>query len=82
MFQQARRRRARVAAAGMAAIALLATACSGSGGSGGAKDETLVVFTGQAGDYQANFNPFSPTMNEGAGTIFESLFYFNQVRDE
>ncbi|MFP8964448.1 ABC transporter substrate-binding protein [Streptomyces nanhaiensis] len=82
MFQQARRRRARVAAAGMAAIALLATACSGSGGSGGAKDETLVVFTGQAGDYQANFNPFSPTMNEGPGTIFEPLFYFNQVRDE
>ncbi|MTE18027.1 ABC transporter substrate-binding protein [Streptomyces sp. TRM43335] len=82
MFQQARRRRTRVAAAGMAALALLATACSQSGGSGGGKDETLVVFTGQAGDYQANFNPFSPTLNEGPGTIFESLFYFNQVRDE
>ncbi|MDG9706143.1 ABC transporter substrate-binding protein [Streptomyces sp. DH37] len=82
MFQQARRRRARVAAAGMAAVALLATACSESGSGGGAKDETLVVFTGQAGDYQANFNPFSPTLNEGPGTIFESLFYFNQVRDE
>ncbi|MFD1829385.1 ABC transporter substrate-binding protein [Streptomyces desertarenae] len=82
MFQQARRRRTRVAAAGMAALALLATACSQSGGSGGGRDETLVVFTGQAGDYQANFNPFSPTLNEGPGTIFESLFYFNQVRDE
>ncbi|GAA2403943.1 ABC transporter substrate-binding protein [Streptomyces glaucosporus] len=72
----------RVAAAGMAAIALLATACSESSGSGGGKDGTLVVYTGQAGDYQANFNPFSPSMIEGPGTIFESLFYFNQVRDE
>ncbi|PJE95239.1 peptide ABC transporter substrate-binding protein [Streptomyces carminius] len=82
MFLQARRRRARAAASGAAVIALLATACSGSGGGSGAQDETLVVFSGQAGDYQRNFNPFSPTMNEGQGTIFESLFYFNQVRDE
>ncbi|HZG05902.1 MAG TPA: ABC transporter substrate-binding protein [Streptomyces sp.] len=81
MFLHQRRRRARVAAAGAAVIALLATACSGSGGGGG-KDETLVVYTGQAGDYQINFNPFSPSMVEGPGTIFESLFYFNQVRDE
>ncbi|MEE1941193.1 ABC transporter substrate-binding protein [Streptomyces sp. TRM 70361] len=82
MFLQARRRRARAAASGAAVIALLATACSGSDGGSGAQDETLVVFSGQAGDYQRNFNPFSPTMNEGPGTIFESLFYFNQVRDE
>ncbi len=83
MFQQARRRRARVVATGMAAIALLATACSAeSSAGGGGGNETLVVYTGQAGDYQANFNPFSPTLIEGPGTIFESLFYFNQVRDE
>jgi peptide/nickel transport system substrate-binding protein len=35
------------------------------------------VYTGQAGDYQANFNPYSPTLIEGPGTIYESLFFFN-----
>jgi len=83
MFLKARRSsRARVAAAGLAAVAVLATACGGSNDSGGDQDAgTLVVYTGQSGDWQLNFNPFSPTMLEGPGTIFEPLFFFNNVRD-
>ncbi|PGH46867.1 ABC transporter substrate-binding protein [Streptomyces sp. Ru87] len=79
MFLQAKRRRVRTASVGMAAAAaLLAGGCSGSGGgssSGG--DDTLVAYTGQSGDYQANFNPYSPSMIDGPGTIFESLFFYN-----
>jgi len=73
----------------MVAVALVAVGCSGStGGSGtssntggGAEADTLIAYTGQAGDYQINFNPFSPTLIGGPGTIFESLFFFNQVKD-
>ncbi|HCA87152.1 MAG TPA: peptide ABC transporter substrate-binding protein [Streptomyces sp.] len=83
MFLQARRRRARTAAVGMAAAAaLLASGCSGSGGSSSGADDTLIAFTGQAGDYQRNFNPYSPTMIDGPGTIFEPLFFYNLTEDE
>jgi peptide/nickel transport system substrate-binding protein len=81
MFLKARRfSRARMAAAGLAAVAMLATACGGSGASSDANKATLVL-PGPAGDFQINFNPFSPTSLEGAGTIFEPLFFFNNIRD-
>ncbi|GAA1910427.1 ABC transporter substrate-binding protein [Streptomyces sodiiphilus] len=86
MAQRRRRTDALKAAAGVVAAAVLATACSGGSGdgagNGGATPPgTLVAYTGQAGDYQANFNPYSPSMIEGPGTIFEPLFYFNQARE-
>ncbi|MEU4449648.1 ABC transporter substrate-binding protein [Actinosynnema sp. NPDC050801] len=80
MFLKARRfSRARTAAAGLAAVAMVATAC-GSGAQSDANKDTLVL-PGPAGDFQVNFNPFSPTSLEGAGTIFEPLFFFNNIRD-
>jgi len=81
MFRNARGLlRVRTAVAGVAAVAVLATACGGTGGQGGADKDTLVL-PGPAGDFQVNFNPFSPTSLEGAGTIFEPLFFFNNIRD-
>ncbi|WP_051393203.1 ABC transporter substrate-binding protein [Glycomyces arizonensis] len=74
------RRRAAVALAGVAALGLLSTACSSSGGSGGSGDATLVAYTGQAGDYQINFNPFSPSRIGALGTIYESLFFYNKAQ--
>lgn len=41
---------------------------------------TLVAFTGQAGDYQINFNPFSPSSIGGLGAIFEPLFFVNKAK--
>jgi peptide/nickel transport system substrate-binding protein len=79
MFLKAQR--SRVAAAGLAVIALVASGCGSSGNSRSADAETLVLYTGQSGDYQINFNPFSPTQIEGSGTIFEPLFFFNVIRD-
>ncbi|MEU4768700.1 ABC transporter substrate-binding protein [Actinosynnema sp. NPDC023794] len=73
--------RARMAAAGLAAVAMLATACGGSSAGSDANKDTLIVYTGQSGDWQLNFNPFSPTQIEGPGTIFEPLFFFNNIRD-
>ncbi|MFC5060047.1 ABC transporter substrate-binding protein [Saccharothrix xinjiangensis] len=83
MFLKARRSsRARTVAAGLAAVAVLATACGGSNNSGGGGEnaDTLIVYTGQSGDWQLNFNPFAPSTLEGPGTIFEPLFYFNRLR--
>ncbi|WP_129840552.1 ABC transporter substrate-binding protein [Streptomyces sp. RFCAC02] len=86
MSQALRWRRIRTAAVGLAVCGLLATGCGGSddeGGSGGGDgNRPLVVFTGAAGDFQRNFNPYSPTKLEGAGTIFESLFFLNISRQE
>ncbi|MBQ0985357.1 ABC transporter substrate-binding protein [Streptomyces sp. F63] len=81
MFLQGNRRRARTAAAGAVAAATLLAGCSG-GGDSGAADETLVVYTGQSGDYQANFNPYSPSRLDGDGTIFEPLFFYNLTKNE
>jgi peptide/nickel transport system substrate-binding protein len=78
MSLHTRHRRARTAVVGAVAAALLA-GCSGSGGSSSGSD-TLVVFTGQAGDYQLNYNPYSPTMIDGPGTIFEGLFFYNLTK--
>ena len=72
-------RRLRTAAVGAVCVGLLAAGCGSSNGgsSGGGDSGTLIVFTGQSGDYQRNFNPYSPTLNEGPGTIFEPLFFYN-----
>ncbi|MEU0535446.1 ABC transporter substrate-binding protein [Amycolatopsis tolypomycina] len=62
------------------AAALLAAGCSG-GGESASRDATLVAYLGQAGDMQVNFNPFSSSVIEGPGTIFEPLFFFNITKD-
>jgi peptide/nickel transport system substrate-binding protein len=78
----------RAGVAGTAALALLLAACSGSGDSetdstesatGVSEAETLIAYTGQAGDYQINFNPYSPSNIGGRGTIYEPLFFFNKA---
>ncbi|CAL9349519.1 hypothetical protein SUDANB171_00436 [Streptomyces sp. enrichment culture] len=86
MTQHARWRRSRTAVVGAAAVAMLAAGCGsgGNGGGGGGNSgpaDTLVAYTGQAGDYQRNFNPYAPTMIEGPGNIFEPLFFYNVARD-
>jgi peptide/nickel transport system substrate-binding protein len=81
MFLKAHRSRAAAAAAGLAVIAVVVAGCGGSTGASGGQTDTLVVYTGQSGDWQINFNPYSPTMIEGPGTIFEPLFFFNKLRD-
>ncbi|WP_282947992.1 ABC transporter substrate-binding protein [Cellulomonas endometrii] len=73
-------------AAAVAAVALLATACSGGddggGGTGASGDgATLVAYTGQSGDYQVNFNPFSPSRIGGLGAIYEPLFFINKAQE-
>ncbi|MDT0341484.1 ABC transporter substrate-binding protein [Streptomyces litchfieldiae] len=78
-------RRVRTAAVGFALCGLLAAGCGGSSGGGdggGGEADTLVTFSGASGDLQANFNPYSPTKLEGAGTIYESLFFLNISRQE
>lgn len=70
----------RLGALGLAVVVAATAACSGAGGGGQSRD-TLVVYTGQAGDFQLNFNPYAPTQIEGPGTIYESLFFFNIAKD-
>ncbi|WP_208322163.1 ABC transporter substrate-binding protein [Paramicrobacterium fandaimingii] len=78
------RRKVGVIAASVAVTALALTGCSSSGSSAdsGSSGATLVAYTGQAGDYQINFNPYSPTNIGGVGTIFESLFFVTQVNSD
>jgi peptide/nickel transport system substrate-binding protein len=76
-------RRAGVAGAMALTAALALTACSSSSeGASSAKDATLVAYTGQAGDYQINFNPYSPSQIGGIGTIYESLFFITNANSE
>ncbi|WP_432548555.1 ABC transporter substrate-binding protein [Kineococcus sp. SYSU DK004] len=77
-----RRRRLRLLAAGLSATALLAAGCSGGaeGTGGGGSDGTLIALGGQ-GDYQLNFNPFSPSEIGGRGNIYEALFFINKTAD-
>ncbi len=83
LLHHGRFRRARVTAIGAVALGLLAAGCgSSNSGSAAADDDTLIVYTGQAGDYQRNFNPYSPTLVEGPGSIFEPLFFFNIARQD
>lgn len=74
--------RKRLYALGLVAVMAAATGCTGSTQSSGQARDTLVVYNGQAGDFQANFNPYAPTVNEGPGTIYEALFFFNVTREE
>ncbi|GAA4775905.1 ABC transporter substrate-binding protein [Microbacterium gilvum] len=87
-LRTARGRRASVAiSAGVAAIGLALTACAPAGGgtsasTGSSDATTLVAYTGQSGDYQINFNPYSPTKIGGLGTIYESLFFVTNVNTD
>lgn len=73
------RRRTALSLMGATALGATLAACSGSGG-GGAGTTMMVVYTGQAGDYQINFNPFSPSRIGALGTIYETLFFHNKAR--
>ncbi|MFF1572530.1 ABC transporter substrate-binding protein [Leifsonia sp. NPDC058292] len=82
---QRRRLARRASATGAAALvaALALTACTGtSGGSDSSASSTLVAYTGQSGDYQINFNPYSPSQIGGIGTIYEGLFFVTNVNSE
>ena len=72
-----------VATAASAVLLMTGCSASGSGSSGGSgsgsASDTLVAYTGQAGDYQINFNPYSPSTIGGPGEIFEPLFYYNPL---
>ncbi|MFE9750133.1 ABC transporter substrate-binding protein [Saccharothrix saharensis] len=74
------RRGARAAATLLAAV-VATTGCGPSDTSAGHEGSTLVAYTGQSGDYQVNFNPYAPTNIGGTGTIFQTLFFYNVVRD-
>ncbi|MFD7658034.1 ABC transporter substrate-binding protein [Actinosynnema sp. NPDC059797] len=81
MFLKAKRfSLTRRTAAGLAAVPELVSACSGSGASSD-EDKATLLLPGTAGDFQLNFNPFSPTQLEGPGSIFEPLFFFNNIRN-
>ncbi|MEV7094812.1 ABC transporter substrate-binding protein [Amycolatopsis sp. NPDC051045] len=80
MSVQSSRRRVCGAVLTAVAATTLVTGC-GSSESGSAADRTLVSYTGQSGDYQINFNPFSSSTMEGPGTIFEPLFFYNITQD-
>lgn len=70
-------------AAAAASLALVLTGCSAGGSnSSSTPSDTLVVYTGQAGDYQINFNPFSPSAIGGIGAIYEPLFFVTNVNTE
>ncbi|GHF39048.1 peptide ABC transporter substrate-binding protein [Streptomyces griseosporeus] len=72
----------RVSLAGAVALGLLLTGCGAGDGAGGGGSDTLIAYTGQSGDYQINFNPYSPTVIDGPGTIFEPLFFYNVARKD
>src|SRR6478736_7897390 len=83
-----RRRARRVVplVAGAATLALLAACSGGDGGGSGSTGasgdgSTLVAYTGQSGDYQVNFNPFSPSRIGGLGAIYEQLFFINKAAE-
>ncbi|MFG2732873.1 ABC transporter substrate-binding protein [Streptomyces canus] len=66
----------------LAAMTLAAAGCQSSGTPAQGKTPTLIAYTGQASDYQINFNPFAPTAIGGTGTIFQTLFFYNIVRKD
>src|SRR3954449_301852 len=73
-------RRAIVAGGAALAATLAFTACTGQAGGASSASSTLIAYTGQAGDYQINFNPYSPSSIGGLGTIFEPLFFQNKAK--
>ncbi|MGY2900107.1 peptide/nickel transport system substrate-binding protein [Curtobacterium sp. PvP017] len=80
MFNPTRSRLA-IGAAVLLAAGLALSGCSASGNASTKGDaaSTLVAYTGQSGDYQINFNPWSPSNIGGVGTIYESLFFITNV---
>ena len=81
--REGRRLRVLAAAAATAASALLLSGCTGGASSSGTSSaDTLVAYTGQAGDYQINFNPYSPSKIGGLGTIYESLFFVTNINSD
>lgn len=77
------RRRIGIAAVAAATTALALAGCTPqSASNAGNAGSTLVAYTGQSGDYQLNFNPYSPTKIGGVGTIYESLFFVTQVNSD
>lgn len=70
------------AAAATAAVLLSGCAPAGGGSSSSSSADTLVAYTGQSGDYQINFNPYSPSQIGGIGTIYESLFFVTNVNND
>jgi peptide/nickel transport system substrate-binding protein len=85
MFLHSSRTRSLAVAAIVAAAALALTGCTSSGSStssGTTAADTLVAYTGQSGDYQLNFNPYSPSNIGGIGTIFEGLFFVTNVNSD
>ncbi|MEU1473678.1 ABC transporter substrate-binding protein [Streptomyces sp. NPDC005760] len=66
----------------LAAVALTAAGCQSSGTPAQGGTPVLIAYTGQASDYQINFNPFAPTAIGGTGTIFQTLFFYNIVRKD
>jgi peptide/nickel transport system substrate-binding protein len=80
MFLPSHSRRRITAVAGAAVLGVLLAGCTaGSPGGGSTDGATLVAYTGQSGDYQINFNPFSPSRIGGLGTIYEPLFFYNKA---
>jgi peptide/nickel transport system substrate-binding protein len=69
------------ATAALVVAALAATGCQSSD-TAERESPTLVAYTGQSTDYQINFNPFTPTSIGGTGSIFQTLFFYNVVRDD
>ncbi len=71
---------------GVTTVAVLAAGCTGGSDDGsttgtGGDGATLIAYTGQSGDYQLNFNPFSPSQIGGAGAIYEPLFFINKAKE-
>ncbi|MFK4837367.1 ABC transporter substrate-binding protein [Microbacterium sp. ZW T2_14] len=81
MFFTSHSRRRLTAMAGVATLGVLLAACSAGSATDGSNADgaTLVAYTGQSGDYQINFNPFSPSRIGGLGTIYEPLFFYNKA---
>ena len=85
---RSRRRALVTGAAAITAAALLLAGCSSSAGKAGSAAgsaqttaNTLIVYTGQSGDYQVNFNPYSPSSIGGLGSIYETLFFVTNVNN-
>lgn len=83
---RSRRRALVTGAAAIAAAALVLAGCTNSpskagstAGSARTTANTLIAYTGQSGDYQINFNPYSPSEIGGIGTIYEPLFFVTNV---
>ena len=83
MFLHSSRTRSLAVAAIVATAALALTGCTSSGSSSSSTSaDTLIAYTGQSGDYQINFNPYSPSSIGGIGTIFEGLFFITNVNSD